>query len=151
MRRLSICLLFFVFVAFSASAQDPASDDEFVLVHSDGKDELVSVNNLVGYWYNKAAQGTFNAIMSRNEPKYFWLKQGQTISVKDDWIKDYATGFENARWHVVGNQLYLYQPEIGLKPISIERVGKSKNYLLRVNNVEYSRKVNLTGVASIRD
>jgi len=147
-------LVFFALFLISTSllAQESiAEDGEYVMVSTDGAEEYISINNIVGYWYNKSAQGTFNAIQSKNEPKYLWVQQGQTVTVNDDWANDYATKLQNTRWHVVGNQLYIYQPEIGLKPVSIERVGKSKNYVLTVNNVEYSRKISLTGVASLRD
>ncbi len=133
------------------SQEVTAKAEELVLVPGKDSEELVSVNDLVGYWYNQNAQGSFNAIQSRNTPKYVWLKQGQVVEINDDWVKDYATGMTNARWHVVGNKLYVYQPEIGLQHVDVKRVGKTMNYTLTINNVLYQRKVNLTGMYAITD
>lgn len=152
MSKVNVAFLVMLMMAISGVIYaQKATEETFVLVETTDGGELISVNNLVGFWYNNGAKTTFNAIHGGNEQRYVELLQGSFINIKDDWAKDFAANSRIARWFVEGQKLFVFMPELGLGKVEIERQGKSLNYVMRFNNVEYNRKINLTGVITLTD
>ena len=144
-----IIFLFVSTASFSQTAQN--MPNEMIQIDTPDSPEFISVSRLIGYWYNNSAVSSFNAIQSKNKPRYVFLRQGGLFQIEDAWTKDYTNSFRNTRWSVQNNKLFIFQPEVGYLPVTFSRKSDNLTFDMTVHGIIYSRKIDLTGVAAKTD